>query len=346
MTRFRIALATALATAAAVAPLLLAALPAAAQGNAGRPTLRASFGASAPVVKADIMATRDILTLGDLVSGLPRDVAEQPAFRAPSLGETGTIQSMRIVEAVRAQGVETVHDGGTAQVVVTRAARRLTMVDIEAALRRSIEERYGVDARSFNLALDNGAPSLVVEPELRGLLQTQDLVYDVRTRRVTATLTMPGSASMRLKPVRVTGQMVDTVEVVVPIRAINRGDILQAGDIMVERRPRDGALTDLAIDMQAVIGKSARRAMAAGQLVRNADLQRQEIVARNETVTVVYEAPGLMLTMRARAQEAGAQGDVISVLNVQSKKVLQGTVSGPGRVVVNGAASARVASAN
>ncbi len=342
MTRIR----TTLAVTAACAALVLAAWPAIAQTGTVRPMLRASFGASAPVVKADIMATRDILTLGDLVSGLPHDVAVQPAFRAPSLGETGTIQSARIVDAVRAQGVETVHDGGTAQVVVTRAARRLTMADIEAALRRSIEERYGVDARSFSLSLDNGAPSLVVEPELRGLLQTQDLVYDVRTRRVSATLIMPGSAAMRLKPARVTGQMVDTVEVVVPIRAINRGDILQAGDIMVERRPRDGALTDLAIDMQAVIGKSARRAMVAGQLVRNSDIQRQEIVARNETVTVVYEAPGLMLTMRARAQEAGAQGDVISVLNVQSKKVLQGTVSGPGRVVVNGAAAARVASAN
>lgn len=299
-----------------------------------------------PALKPDITATRDILTLGDLVSNLPAAVASQPAFRAPALGETGTIQSARIVEAVKAQGVETLSDGGAAQVVVTRAARRLTMIDIEAALRRSIEERYGVDARTLSLVLDNGAPSIVVEPELRGALQTQDLVFDPRSRRLAATIIMPGSAAMRLKPVRVAGHMIETIEVVVPLRTINRGEVVQVGDITVERRARDIATTDLVVETGAVIGKAARRTLVAGQLLRGSDLQRHEIVARNEIVTVVYEAPGLMLTMRGRAQEAGGQGDIVSVMNVQSKKILQGTVIGPGRVAVNGVAGGRVAAAN
>jgi flagella basal body P-ring formation protein FlgA len=309
-------------------------------------SVRVAAAPAKPALKPDITATRDILTLGDLVSGLPVSVAAQPAFRAPALGETGTIQSARIMEAVRAQGVETLADGGAAQVVVTRAARRIGMLDIEGALRRAIEERYGVDARSLSLVLDNGAPNLVVEPDLRGALQTQDLVYDARSRRLAATLMLPGSASMRLKPVRVTGQMVETVEVVVPVRTIARGEIVQAADLMVERRPRDAATADLVVETTAAVGKAARRALMAGQLLRANDLQRQEIVARNEVITVVYEAPGLMLTMRGRAQEGGAQGDMISVMNVQSKKVLQGTVIGPGRVAVNGAASGRVAAAN
>ncbi len=55
---------------------------------------------------------------------------------------------------------------------------------------------------------------------------------------------------------------------------------------------------------------------------------------RSDTVTIVYEAPGLTLTLRGQAQEAGALGDTISVLNVQSKRVVQGVVSGPGRVTV------------
>ncbi len=299
-----------------------------------------------PALKADITATRDILTLGDLVSGLPAAVAIQAAFRAPALGETGTIQSSRIIEAVKAQGIETVSDAGNAQVVVTRSARRIGMSDIEDALRRSIEERYGVDARALSLSLDNGAPSIVAEPELRGSLQTQDLVYDPRSRRLSATLILPGSAAMRLKPVRVTGQMVETVEVVVPLRNINRGEILQAADILLERRPRDGAATDLVTETTAAVGKAARRPLSAGQMMRANDLVRQEIVARNEVVTVVFEAPGLILSMRGRAQEAGAQGDIISIMNLQSKKILQGTIIGAGRVAVNGTAAGRIAAAN
>ena len=313
---------------------------------AEKPLLRATVTAAKPALKADITATRDILTLGDLVTGLPAGVASQPAFRAPVLGETGTIQASRIIEAVQAQGVETVLDGGHAQVVVTRAARRIGMIDIEAAVRNAIEERYGVDARALTLSLDNGAPVIVAEPELRGALQTQDLVYDARSRRLVATLLLPGSAAMRLKPVRITGQMVETVDVVVPIRAINRGEIIQAADLSTERRPREGTASDVVVEAVAAIGKSARRALGAGQTMRTADLQRQEIVARNEVVTVMYEAPGLMLSMRGRAQEAGAQGDIISVMNIQSKKILQATVVGAGRVAVNGAPAGRVALAN
>lgn len=311
--------------------------------------LRASLPAKAiqlPALRADITAARDILTLGDLVSGLPAGVASQPAFRAPALGETGTIQASRIVEAVRAQGVDDVLDGGSAQVVVTRAARRIGIQDIEKAVRTALEERFSVNARALNLVLDNGAPNIVVEPELRGQLQIQDITYDARSRRLSATLMLPGSAAMRLKPVRVIGQMVETVDVVVPLRNINRGEIIQAGDIMIERRPRDMAANDTVVETSAAIGKSARRVLSSGQLLRTNDLQRQEIVAKNEIITVMYQAPGLMLTMRGRAQEAGAQGDIISVMNIQSKKVLQATVIGQGRVAVNGAPAGRVAAAN
>ena len=44
---------------------------------------------------------------------------------------------------------------------------------------------------------------------------------------------------------------------------------------------------------------------------------------RNETVTINYEVPGIMLTVRGKALEAGADGDVISVLNIQSNRTVQ-----------------------
>jgi len=61
-------------------------------------------------------------------------------------------------------------------------------------------------------------------------------------------------------------------------------------------------------------------------------------------VTISYEVPGVTVSIRGQALEPGAQGDLINVLNVQSKKTLQATVTGPGRVSVgNTTASARVA---
>ena len=41
-----------------------------------------------------------------------------------------------------------------------------------------------------------------------------------------------------------------------------------------------------------------------------------------------------MLTVRGKALEAGAEGDIVGVLNIQSKRTVQGTVTGPGRVTI------------
>ena len=59
-------------------------------------------------------------------------------------------------------------------------------------------------------------------------------------------------------------------------------------------------------------------------------------MARNDSVTIVYQAPGLTLTLRGQAQEAGALGDTIGVLNVDSKRIVQGIITAPGRVTVGG----------
>jgi flagella basal body P-ring formation protein FlgA len=116
-------------------------------------------------------------------------------------------------------------------------------------------------------------------------------------------------------------------------------------DVSVERRPREMVPPDALFDGAALAGRVARRAFAAGSLVRNGDLARPEMVTRGDVVTVVYEAPGMMLTMRAKAAEAGALGDTVSITNPQSKKALQAVVIGPGKVSVSVAPPGRLAAA-
>ncbi len=60
------------------------------------------------------------------------------------------------------------------------------------------------------------------------------------------------------------------------------------------------------------------------------------LVQRNDVVTIFYEVPGISLTLRGQAQDAGGLGDTINVINTQSKRVMQATVTGAGRVAVAG----------
>lgn len=300
-------------------------------------------------LRPEVNLGRDLVTFGDLIPGLAGEAAATAAFRAPALGETGTIQVARIVEAARSAGIvrdaSDIQSQGFAQVVVTRAARRVTALDLEAAVKAGLQERFGVDARIFALAIDGGAPSVAVEPELTGEVAVVDLSFDARSRRLQARLAVPGSAAMRLKPLRISGQLVETMEVVVPKRLIARGETLGKDDVTVERRPREGQGTEIIGDTRAAIDKVARRALLAGVPLRGSDVQREEIVGKGDLVTIVYEAPGLLITLRGKANEAGAMGDVVSVTNPQSKRVLQGKISGPGRVSVQPSTAGRVASA-
>lgn len=300
-------------------------------------------------LRPEISLARDLVTFGDLIPGLAGEAAATAAFRAPALGETGTIQVARIVEAARSAGIvreaSELQSQGFAQVVVTRTARRITAMDLEAAVKTGLQERFGVDARIFALAIDGGAPSVAVEPELTGEVAVLDLSFDARTRRLQARLAVPGSTAMRLKPLRISGQLVETMEVIVPKRLIARGETLGKDDVTVERRPREGQGNEIISDIHAAVDKVARRALLAGVPLRGSDVQREEIVGKGDLVTIVYEAPGLLITLRGRANEAGAMGDVVSVTNPQSKRVLQGKVSGPGRVSVQPSAVGRVASA-
>jgi flagellar basal body P-ring formation protein FlgA len=297
-------------------------------------------------LRGDIVARTDALTLADLVEGAPAGAADTPLFRAPALGTSGTIQARRILDAARKLGLGQVETGGRAQIVVTRAARRIAANEIEAAVKRALESRYGVEARALGIVFDGTPPALAVAPDVKGELTVEDLSYDRASRRVSALVWIGPSAAERKAAARVSGAAVEQIEVAIVTRALNRGDTAQAGDFVVEKRAKESVPSDVQTEVQGLAGRVARRALAAGAMVRVADLARPEIVGRGDIVTIVYEVPGMTLTLRGRASEAGAQGDTITVVNPQSKKTLHGQVVAPGRVSVSAPLPGRIAAAS
>src|SRR5581483_166045 len=144
---------------------------------------------------------------------------------------------------------------------------------------------------------------------------------------------VPGSEVARRMPLRFSGTATETVDAAVLTRSVARGEILRASDVVVDRRPRTEVGGD-AVGIKQAIGLATRRPLAAGHALNHADLVKPQVVQRNEPITIIYEIPGIALTVRGKALEAGAIGDVISVVNTQSNRTLQGTVAGPGRVTI------------
>jgi flagellar basal body P-ring formation protein FlgA len=158
------------------------------------------------------------------------------------------------------------------------------------------------------------------------------LSFDPHTLRFDVTFDLPSSAAMNGQAARYTGTAIETVDAVAVDQPVERGAVLKASDLTILRRPKDdsGALSD----PEAVVGLAARHALRPNQPLTASDVMKPEVVARNDTVTIVYQAPGVMLTLRGQAQGGGALGDTIGVLNVESKRIVQAVVSGPDRVTV------------
>lgn len=294
-----------------------------------------------PVLRRDAVVAADIVVLGDLVENAGQ-AAGKAAFRAPALGQTGTIQAARVVEAARAAGLD-LDTGGIGQVMVSRAARRVQRTELELAVREALLSRYGVGDAEVTLVLENGETQVHLDPEATGSLRVTDLVYDARARRVQAAVAVDGHRGTTIRPVRVSGQVVETLEVPVLTRAMARGEQVRASDVRLERRPRSDVQAVALADPAMLTGRVSRSALQAGAVLRDSDLARQELVEKNSIVSVVYETPGLALSMRGKATEAGGLGDTILVLNPQSKRTLQAVVTGPGTVTVSLGAPGRIA---
>lgn len=290
-----------------------------------------AFSAERLRLKGEVTVDSEVLTLADLVEGATGSVADAPLFRAPALGESGTIQAGRIAAAAAQVGV-TLDAGARRQVLVQRAARRVLPAEIEAALKQALELRHGVDARALSIVFDGGPPVLLVPPKNTAPVVIENLSYDRRSRRLSAVATV---GAERRATAHIAGTATEIVEVAVLNRAVGRGETVQAADLTIERRPRETLPGDVQPDGASFASRVARRSLGAGSVLRTGDVARPEIVARNEIVTVLYEIPGLILTLRGRATEAGAEGETIGVLNIQSKKTLQARVIAPGRVSVS-----------
>ena len=296
-----------------------------------------------PRLRELVAVSSEIVRIGDLVENAGA-AADVPVFRAPDLGQTGAVQLARIIEALRPYDLTGLDTGGLNEVVVTRLSRAMTAKDITDRITRALSGQYGLgDAQNLAVILDRDIRILHVEPTVGGDLVVSRMHVDPRTGRFDIAFELPGSTLSRRAGLRFTGTVTETVEAAMLTRSLRIGEVVKASDVTMGRRPKAELRGD-GMGPDQVIGMAAKTALRNGQALRTDDLIKPQIVQRNEAVTIYYEVPGIMLTVRGKAVEGGAMGDVVGVLNIQSNRTVQATVIGPGRVTI-AAAGPLIASA-
>lgn len=284
-----------------------------------------------PVLRSNVTVSGDVVRIGDFIDNAG-DVAQIAVFRAPDLGTTGAVPVSAVLAALRSHAIIGVDAGAIHEVMVTREARTLSQKDIETEIGRQLEHKNGLgDAGNLALTFDRDVRVLQLDASHRGALTAIASRYDTRSARFDITFEIPRDGNASPTRLRFTGTAIETVETAIVTRGVERGETLKASDVVVERRPKSEVGNDIAT-RDRVIGMQMRKQLRAGQPLRMADLAKADWVQRDQNVSLVYETPGIYLTLRGKAVESGTEGDMISVMNLQSKRVVQGTVIAPGLV--------------
>ena len=125
----------------------------------------------------------------------------------------------------------------------------------------------------------------------------------------------------------VTSVAAQTVVAAHPIRARS---IISCGDISILDVNTVGAITNV----DEIIGKEARVNLYAGRAIRPSEIGSPAVIERNELVVMVYRVGLLSISAEGRVLDRGAVGELVRVMNLESRMTITGRVLLDGTIEV------------
>lgn len=297
--------------------------------------LAGSALAGEPRILAETTVSTDVVRLGNLVEGLENG-ADIPLFKAPAPGTRGTIRVERVIMAAREMGITNLRAGDNRVVYINRPARTIARADMAQAISGALAQRG--NANTLDVVLDEQIGPRMVDVARRDTLRVMQVNRDPVTGRFEAKLALADDQASETWTI--TGAILETREIAVLANDIERGESIKDKDLTLVRRPAGQIERDAIASAADLIGMVPRRLLRTGDVVRAHDVAKPILVEKNQLVTVTYAGKGISLSMRGRAQSSGAMGDTIRVQNPQSKRFVEGIVSGPGQITITSPAPA------
>ncbi|MFP4055877.1 MAG: flagellar basal body P-ring formation chaperone FlgA [Candidatus Brocadiia bacterium] len=274
------------------------------------------------------------VTLGDLaeVDARQGDLAHRlgdiDLGPAPSPGHDRRFTREFLALRLRQEQVEpaSVQWAGPAATSVRRAA---TVLPGEAIAQAAVDEvRAALPWPDEDLIVEVQRPA--ADLRLRGT--GHEVRYTVTTgrgRRLLGTVPVQVTVQEGARVVGHTSVLLNVrvfQRVLVARRRLRRGQRITKDDVQFQRTELTSLGNEAIGDLAEALGKECRQPLPAFAVLTRRVLAPARVVRRGSLVSLVVEAPGMRITARGIAQQDGAVGEVIGVVNVDSRKVVQGHV--------------------
>jgi len=207
-----------------------------------------------------------------------------------------------------------------------------TPTTVQALIERKVSEAMGIDQASLKITFDDRDADLLGASAVAGRFEVEPVVeptlgaisFKVQgyngTQRSGAAQSV--SARVQLK-----------VIAVVASERIARGELITRRQIRLREVLLDNTNQAYIDDTALVSGQVASQTLEAGDLITASQVKMPVAVNRRERVSVQLENRGVRITFNGVAQDQGAIGDMIEVMNPQTREIINATIVGRGRVV-------------
>lgn len=293
----------------------------------------AAAARAAAVLQGDVVVDDDMIRLGDIFANVG-DKADVAVAIAPKPGRQAVFDAAWLVNVANANGLEWHPASQNDHVTVERSGHAVPAAAIEDAVKAAATDKagqYGISGK-VQVSLDNRNIALYANPDDGPAVQVRDLWIDREGARFTATVAAGPDASAQI--VKVSGRFYEMTSIPVLTRRIGANDVIGPEDIRFVEVRNDSIDSDVITDPDALIGMSPRRQAVESVPLRAGDFRAPIIVTKGSLVSMTLETPYMQITAQGRAIEDGAKGQVIKVMNTQSKTTIDTIVEGPARVIV------------
>ena len=301
-----------------------------------------SYGVSKPqiVVRSEIVALSDKLTLGDIAEIVSADQATTALLQninlgySPQVGMVRQITRDRIVIALAAAGfsIDSVDIKAPTQVAIRRKSQLVDLLLVREAVERATLADFLARGANAQLSKLDLPPRLEVRT---GVVQVRASAGKVKNLfapfSVSIEILVDGQIARRLC---VSAQLDATAEVVVAASDLAANAPLRASECQFAIVKLERDLATYIFDRRQLRGMTLTRSIPKGQPITSDALVPNIVVKAGDVVRIIADSPKLSIALTGEARGAGHVGDRIQVKNLQSGTVLQAIVVDEGIVSV------------
>lgn len=195
---------------------------------------------------------------------------------------------------------------------------------LAALLQQAIASRVGAGASVTVKILDEVTPEgqfASASPDPLGRLG--------REMNFTLASSAPGGRTVRVRA---------QVDVVMPHvearRAVLRGHVVEQDDVVTLTSAVTGVPVKRLPELQQIVGQSALRPITAGQVIESSAVALRRMVKAGDTVTVIAIVGTVRVTAEFVAADSGDPGDIVRVVNRDTRRSIRARVVEAGVVEV------------